>query len=688
MDVTRFINSDVNALKTGTPKIAQSLTKNVGQSLMDLALHLPTRVRCLISTDTLNPSLEGKTVMLNGIVEGHLPPRQHKSPHQIVFSIGAQKVFLTFFNGNPAMFARAFAPRKQLSISGTLRWKEQWQIAHPTIITHPAKGKVICQPLYPIPESIHPQRYRSLIDELLAILPGVTEWIPMHILQTKNWPSWKEALIQAHRPKGEKDLLPNTVARSRLAFDELLAHNLSIGLLTYHQKEHRAAKPCPHKESFFQDYADALPFSMTPCQLEACKTIYEDMLQPRPMLRLLQGDVGSGKTAVGLFAILFAAQGNFQAALLSPTEILAQQQAQVIRPIAEKLGKTCRILTSQTPKKERKDIVSLLAQGELDILIGTHAVLEKDVVFKNLNTVVIDEQHRFGVQQRLSIVDKGLAPHTLIMSATPIPRSLTLTLFGSVQVSRLITRPKPFRVKTSVTQKTNIEKVYASIKAIVAKNERVFWVCPLIEETEKTHLTPASQRFEDVQKALPDLRIDLLHGRMSGAEKNQKITGFRNGEIDLLVTTTVVEVGVDIPQCNLMIIENAEVFGLAQIHQLRGRVGRKGEDALCVLLYQGPLSESAQKRLATIRNETDGFKIAEEDLKLRGAGDVLGIKQSGLPPFKVADLIEHSDLYREAQQIAQNIVTKNPFLEGPKGESIRTLLLLLKNDSLSYIMSG
>ena len=688
MEEDLFIRSSIDVLKLATPKITQGLAKNVGTRLLDIALHVPTRIRTIYHAATLNPALEGKHVALSGVVEGHLPPRQPRSPYQISFSIGPQKVFLTFFNGHPSMFTRTFVLKKKMTIVGVLRWKEQWQIAHPTIIPSPLTSQTLFQPLYPLPDSIHQQRYRAVVDELLAVLPNMPEWIPINVMQEHNWPSWKDALIQAHKPRSEQGVDPTSPAKCRLAFDELLAHNLSIGLLTYHQQEQRKAHALAPDEKFFSTFAELLPFSLTTCQKDACQTIYNDMLRSRPMLRLLQGDVGSGKTAVGFFAMLLATNQGQQAVLLSPTEILIQQQYKALIPLATALGKNCGILTSQTTRKERTELLAKVHAGDIDLLLGTHAVLEKDVRFKALNLVIIDEQHRFGVQQRLSIVDKGLAPHTLIMSATPIPRSLTLTLFGSVHVSRLTTRPKPFLVETKAIAQSHIKDLYAKVLEALQQNQRIFWICPLIEESETLNLTPVTKRFEELQNTFPDVHMKLLHGRMKGAEKNDVLDAFRRGDVLLLVTTTVVEVGVDIPECNFMVIENAEFFGLAQIHQLRGRVGRKGEKASCFLLYQPPLTPTAEKRLATIQAEPDGFKIAEQDLQLRGSGDVLGIKQSGLPPFQIADLVAHHDLYTQAQHVAKSIVETNPFLEGKQGTRLRTLLRLLKGDSLSYIHSG
>jgi len=688
MDLEQFLKSHADVLKSATPKVIPGLEKNIGTSLLDIALHVPSRVRTIYSPDTINPSFEGKHVALSGVVEAHIPPRLPRRPYQIIFCTGPQRVFLTFFNGHPSMFLRTFPLKKTVAIVGVLKWKEQWQIVHPSILTQSLHSGKIYQPVYTLPESIHAQRYRSMIDELLAILPNVPEWIPAQTIQENKWPGWKEALIQAHRPRSEESVLPTCPAKQRLAFDELLAHNLSIGLLTYHQQEQRITDPLEKNDAFLFEYQKHLPFKLTPCQKDACGIIYNDLLASRPMLRLLQGDVGSGKTAVSFFTALFAAHQSKQSVILSPTEILVQQQYKVLLPLATSMGKTCAMLTAQTSRKERDAILAKLAHGSIDILLGTHAVLEPDVIFKSLNVVIIDEQHRFGVQQRLAIVEKGKAPHTLIMSATPIPRSLTLTLFGSIQVSRLVSRPNPFLVETKVTSQENIEDVFEVIRHQLDKKERIFWVCPLIEESETLDLMPVTKRFEALCSAFPPDQIALLHGRMKSAEKMQVIEDFRKGNILILVSTTVVEVGVDIPSCNFMIIENAEIFGLAQLHQLRGRVGRKGENATCLLLHHPKLSATAEKRLSTIRGESDGFRIAEEDLKLRGAGDVLGVKQSGLPPFKIADLIEHHDIYLKAQQVARDIIETNPFLSGNQGQRLRTLLRLLREDHLTYIHSG
>ncbi len=687
MSLENFLSLEVSSFKSLTPKTVPLIQRHVGHRLIDVLFYFPTRIRVFHFVTTLTPALEGKHVIIKGMIISHSVPKQPQRPCQIVCALGAQKVTLTFFQGHHSVYTRLYPIHKEVTLSGLLNWRNQWQIVHPTLLST-INPRSTVQPLYPLTEGINAQRYKAVIGEALTKVPHLQEWIPSAIKSKYNWPSWKEAILGIHHPKSEECLLPQNHFRQRFAFDELLAHSLSIGLLTHHQQKSRSAVACPTNSSFFEAFQEALPFKLTSCQHTACLTISEDVAHTQPMLRLLQGDVGSGKTAVAMYALLLMAQQKFQSVLLSPTEILAQQQFASMQPIAAQLNASCRLLTSSTSKKERKEILSLLEHGELDILIGTHAVLEKDVVFKSLNMVVIDEQHRFGVQQRLSLVEKGFAPHTLIMSATPIPRSLTLTFFGSVGILRLKARPRPFEVQTQVLSIKQADQAYENIEHFVTAKERVFWVCPLITPSEKMPLASATERLEILKERFPNYNIGIVHGKMTPQEKQKVIAEFRAGNLNLLVATTVIEVGVDIPQCSLMIIEDAQFFGLAQLHQLRGRVGRQGQKAKCLLLHAESITETGSKRLATIELEQDGFALAEKDLMLRGAGDILGIKQSGLPPFLVADFAEHTDLNTEAQNLARNIIETNPNLEGLQGENLRTLIRILRNDPLSYLLSG
>ncbi len=436
---------------------------------------------------------------------------------------------------------------------------------------------------------------------------------------------------------------------------------------------------------------DALPYSLTASQQQATAAIANDLRQPVRMLRLLQGDVGSGKTVVALLAAAAVAEVGKQAALMAPTEILARQHIATITPLAARAGLRVAILTGREKGKERRDILARLAAGEIDFLVGTHALIQDDVVFKALALAVVDEQHRFGVRERLALTGKGEAVDVLVLSATPIPRTLVLTYFGDMDVSELREKPagrQPIDTRTLPASRLN--EVIDGIGRALSAGKLVYWICPLVEESEAEgidHLTNATERFESLQKRFGD-RVGLVHGQMKGVEKDRVMAQFAAHEIGLLVATTVVEVGVDVPAATIMVIENAERFGLAQLHQLRGRIGRGSEASTCLLLYKEPLNEMSTARLKVIRETTDGFRIAEEDLKLRGEGDVLGIRQSGLPGYRIARSEVHGQLITQARDEALRIMKDNPKLEGERGDALRCLLYLYERDEAIPLMGA
>ena len=437
---------------------------------------------------------------------------------------------------------------------------------------------------------------------------------------------------------------------------------------------------------------DALPYALTNSQQEAAKAIASDLNEPVRMLRLLQGDVGSGKTVVALLAAAAVAETGKQSALMAPTEILARQHIKTIAPLAERAGMNVAILTGREKGKERREIIAGLANGEIDLLVGTHALIQDDVIFRDLALAIVDEQHRFGVRERLALTEKGDAVDVLVLSATPIPRTLVLTYFGDMDISELREKPAGRQpIDTRAVPKSRIKDIVDGLDRALDAGKRAYWICPLVEETESedhAHLTNATKRFETLQKRFGD-RVGLVHGQMKGTEKDRVMAQFAAGEIQLLVATTVVEVGVDVPQATIMVIENAERFGLAQLHQLRGRIGRGSEASTCILLYHEPLSEMSTARLKVIRETTDGFRIAEEDLRLRGEGEVLGTRQSGLPGYRIARPEVHAQLIAQARDEAVRIMQDNPKLKGERGEALRCLLYLYERDeALPLIGAG
>jgi len=496
-----------------------------------------------------------------------------------------------------------------------------------------------------------------------------------------------EALNRVHMPVELTDILPDGPHWSRLAFDELLAGQLALALVRA-QLRRPAGDRHAGDGHLRKKVIDALPYALTSSQRQAIAAIAEDLRQPVRMLRLLQGDVGSGKTVVALLAAAAVTEVGKQAALMAPTEILARQHIKTITPLAERAGLRVAILTGREKGRERREILAQLAGGEIDLLVGTHALIQDDVEFKALALAVVDEQHRFGVRERLALTAKGGAVDVLVLSATPIPRTLVLTYFGDMDVSELREKPAGRQpIDTRAVPMSRLNEVMEAVGRAIDKGKRVYWIVPLVEESETVTLTDAEQRFESLRERF-GARVGLVHGKMRGADKDSAMAQFAGGEINLLVATTVVEVGVDVPAATIMVIENAERFGLAQLHQLRGRIGRGSQPSTCLLLYREPLNDMSKARLTVIRETTDGFRIAEEDLKLRGEGDVLGVRQSGLPGYRIARSDVHAQLIAQARDEALRIMKENPKLSGSRGEALRCLLYLFERDEAVPLMGA
>jgi ATP-dependent DNA helicase RecG len=526
------------------------------------------------------------------------------------------------------------------------------------------------------------------IDATLQRAPELPEWIEPTFLAQQEWPHWREALVAAHHPQCEADLAPTTGARQRLAYDELLSNQLALALVRRHHSRQtgRAIQGDGHLRA---KAAAALPFDLTNSQKQAVTEILSDMAAPSRMLRLLQGDVGSGKTVVALLAMLTAVEAGCQAALMAPTEVLARQHYATIRPLADAAGINVLLLTGRDKGRNRQAILEEIASGRAMLAVGTHALFQDDVTFYDLGLAVIDEQHRFGVHQRMSLQAKGKGVDVLVMTATPIPRTLVLTSYGDMDASRLTEKPagrKP--VDTRTMSMDRIDQVIDGVARAMAQGSKAFWVCPLVEEDDSGELAAAEARYAALKERF-GARVGLVHGRMKSADKDAVMAAFKDGEVDLLVATTVIEVGVDVPAATVMVIEHAERFGLAQLHQLRGRIGRGTAKATCLLLYQGPLGEAARARLNTLRETEDGFRIAEEDLRLRGHGELLGTRQSGFPEFRLADLAVHGDLLAAARDDVKLVLDRDPDLDGKRGRALRVLLYLFEQDTaVRYIRAG
>jgi ATP-dependent DNA helicase RecG len=575
-------------------------------------------------------------------------------------------------------------------VSGTSAFYDgHLQMVHPDRVVDEAgfANLPLIDPVYPLTEGLHPNQLRKAIDVALERLPKLTEWQDGAWLVRNAFPDFADALRSIHRPAAPDDLMPDSAAWSRLAYDELLAGQLALALMRAHLRT-RAGRGSAAEGVLRARIVGTLPYVLTPSQQRAVEDIVADLAQPHRMLRLLHGDVGSGKTLVALLAAATVIEAGRQAAFMAPTEILARQHFATIAPLARATGIRLAILTGRDRGRERSEILSGLAAGEIDLVVGTHALFQEEVAFHDLALAVVDEQHRFGVHQRLALARKGEAVDLLVLTATPIPRTLVLTYFGDMDVSEL--REKPAgrqKIDTRALPLERLIEVIDAVKRALEQGRRVYWVCPRVEESEIVDLAAAEDRYRDLQKHFGD-SVELVHGRMRGAEKDRAMARFAAGAARILVATTVIEVGLDVPEASVMVIEHAERFGLAQLHQLRGRIGRGTERSTCLLLYKAPFGETAKARLAILRETDDGFRIAEEDLKLRGEGDVLGTRQSGMPGFRIARIEMHGKFLKAARDDAALILGRDPRLASARGEALRQLLYLFARDEAIRLLGA
>jgi ATP-dependent DNA helicase RecG len=660
--------------------------------LIDLLLHLPASVIDRRARPKIRDAVPGTVVTLEVTVDRHrpTPARNSRAPHLVYASDDTGDVVLTYFRAKPGYVEKLLPVGSKRYVSGTLQMFDGVpQIVHPDRVVDEAGFAKLTgiDPVYPLTEGLALGSLRRAMALALQKLPKLPEWTSPDVIRRCKFPPFAEALNRVHVPLELADILPDGPYWSRLAFDELLAGQLALALVRA-QLRRPAGDRNAGDGHLRKKIIDALPYALTSSQRKAAAAIAEDLRQPVRMLRLLQGDVGSGKTVVALLAAAAVTEVGKQAALMAPTEILARQHIKTITPLAERAGLRVAILTGREKGKERREILARLAGGEIDFLVGTHALIQDDVVFKSLALAVVDEQHRFGVRERLALTGKGEAVDVLVLSATPIPRTLVLTYFGDMDVSELREKPAGRQpIDTRAIPMSRLSEVMEAVGRAIDKGKRVYWIVPLVEESETVALTDAEQRFESLRERFAD-KVGLVHGKLRGAEKDRVMAQFAGGEVSLLVATTVVEVGVDVPAATIMVIENAERFGLAQLHQLRGRIGRGSEASTCLLLYKEPLGEMSKARLKVIRETTDGFRIAEEDLKLRGEGDVLGVRQSGLPGYRIARSEVHAQFITQARDEALRIMKENPKLTGERGEALRCLLYLFERDEALPLMGA
>ncbi len=687
----------LSALQGIGPKLEKLFQRLIGRDgepprIIDLLFHMPTGYVDRRNQPKLSAVKPDTVVTVAVTVDRHRPPppNRPRAPYLIYASDETNDLIITYFNARRDYLQKLFPVGEKRYVSGTTAFYDgHLQMVHPDRVVDAAgfANLPLIDPVYPLTEGLHPNQMRKALDLALDRVPKLPEWQDAAWLKRNSFPGFAEALRSVHRPAAPADLEPQSAAWSRLAYDELLAGQLALALLRAHMRV-RAGRGSAAEGRLRARIIAALPYSLTLSQQRAVADIVADLAQPHRMLRLLHGDVGSGKTLVALLAAATVIEAGRQAAFMAPTEILARQHFSTIAPLAGAAGIRLAILTGRERGRERAEILSALAAGDIDLIVGTHALFQEDVAFRDLALAVVDEQHRFGVHQRLALARKGEAVDLLVLTATPIPRTLVLTYFGDMDVSEL--REKPAgrqKIDTRALPLERLAEVIDAVKRALDQGRRVYWVCPLVEESESVDLAAAEERFEALQQRFGDT-VELVHGRMRGVEKDRAMARFAGGAARILVATTVIEVGVDVPEASVMVIEHAERFGLAQLHQLRGRIGRGAEHSTCLLLYKAPLGETAKARLAILRETDDGFRIAEEDLKLRGEGDVLGTRQSGMPGFRLARIEVHGKLLKAARDDAALVLNRDPRLTTPRGAALRHLLYLFARDEAIRLLGA
>jgi ATP-dependent DNA helicase RecG len=676
--------AEVEVLKGVGPQIGKLLKRLDLTRVVDVLYHLPTGAIERVKAPAASAVLLGRNVILELTPYQTREPRSGRGPMRIFTSDSdGNTISLIYFN-NPGWAKRSLPMGEKRIVSGKLEaYGDEWQIIHPEVVEL-GKGPApaVREPVYPLTEGLTNRRMGELAREALERAPELPEWIEPSLAARECWSAWRASLALLHHEPGATD------ARKRLAYDEIFANQLALLLLRQSQRRHRTVPLAGTGELTGKL---RLPYQLTGAQRRVIEEIRGDMAQSAPMLRLLQGDVGSGKTLVALLAMLAAVESGAQAALLAPTEILARQHHATLLGQLHSIGVRVAILTGREKGRARDSVLMGLADGSVDILVGTHAIFQEKVAYKKLGLAVIDEQHRFGVSQRLLLSSKAEhPPHLLVMTATPIPRTLTLTQYGEMDVSRIDEMP-PGRtpVETRVITEEKLADVINGLGRQISDGGQAYWVCPLVEESEKSDAAAAEERARLLKLRFGEDKIGLVHGRMKGPEKDAVMACFASGELAVLVATTVIEVGVDVPNATLMIVEGAERFGLAQLHQLRGRVGRGSGKSTCLLIRGQTLTDVGRARLSLMRETSDGFRIAEEDLRLRGPGEILGTRQSGEEAFRVATVEDVENLAPIAQSDAQLLLDRDGGLSGPRGQAARICLYLFERDqAVDLIRSG
>ena len=683
---------DLTALEGVGPKTASQMVTLAIERPRDLIFTLPHSGIARRIVASVKDVLVPQALIVEITVGEHSPSKTKSGPYRINVKDAQTSFRLVFFHANADYLKKILPTGERRVVSGKVELYDGIpQMVHPDHILQPFQVDTIpkFEPVYPLTAGVTQKTMFKASKSALELVPQLPEWIDPAEKARSDWPDWHVAVAAAHDPKSLHNIQPNDLSRSRLAYDEFMAHQLTLALARQNLRKSKGVitNGDGHLRS---KILSQLPYSCTEAQNRAVSEISSDMAKSIRMNRLLQGDVGSGKTLVAFLAILISVESKGQAVFMAPTEILARQHLESLRPLVDAVGVTMSILTGRDKGTERKQKLAALASGKTNILIGTHAVFQNDVVFLDLRLAIIDEQHRFGVRQRLELGQKGKAVDVLVMTATPIPRSMALAQYGDMDVSVLDEKPpgrKPIKTVMVTTQR--LSEVIDHLRNAVEQGKQAFWVCPIIEESEVLDYTSAEDRFKSLRAAFGENVVDLVHGQMHTTEKDRAMARFEAGASKILVATTVIEVGVDIPNASIIVIERAEIFGLAQLHQLRGRVGRSSTQSTCLLLYQAPLSDSGRRRLGVLRDTEDGFVISQTDLDMRGSGDLIGTAQSGLPRFRIADLDSMPDLMAKAQSDARALLTRDPDLSTDRGKAARLLLWLMEQEkSIRFITVG
>ena len=685
------IYSSIATLPGIGPKIENLFNKMGIYRKLHFLWHIPYNVIKREKHKNIQDANINSLISIKVKIIEHKPSKFKRQPYRINCICGDTPIDIVYFYARHPVMRATLPAGKEKIISGKLEYfRNTYQITHPSHIFNLEEYDLIkdIEPIYSLTSGLSHRIVIKYLEKIIISLPKFNEWISNKYVEKYKFKNWNISIVSIHNPKNTENLINNNIYRRRLAYDELLAHQLAIGIIRNSNQKIKGLS-INSKTNIINNFIKSLPFELTKSQFKTFLEIKKDLISPNQMIRLLQGDVGSGKTIVAVMSMLFTVDSGYQAAIMVPTSILANQHYETISKLLINLKIEVILLTGKDKGKSRIEKTEKIKNGTAKIIVGTHALIQDDVTFLKIGLVVIDEQHRFGVFQRMAFTYKGAKPSILVMSATPIPRTLSLAAYGDMDESRITEKPLGRKeiITTSLIFSKEM-KLIERLKEKLQKNEKVYWICPLVEESEELDLKAATVRYENLNKIFND-KVLIIHGRLKEKEKEEIMEKFKNEDYKILVATTVIEVGIDIKNATSIIIEHAERFGLAQLHQLRGRVGRNDLQSFCILFHKDSIGDNAKKRINKMKETNSGFEIAEEDLNIRGAGEVLGRKQSGIPSFKIADLSFDSDLLEDVREEVDIIIAENPKLKNKEGENLKNLLYLFERDiALKTLMAG